>query len=172
MRHMLGWLVLWGMVIMLMGAGCDRESADRDVVVLYTSLNEPTARAVIDAFEQQTGIRVIVQADTERDKTVGLVRTLIEERDRPRADVFWNSEATQMVRLKQAGVLAPIDPPPAAIERIDEPFRDPENYWFGFAARARVLIVNTDLVSEDQRPTSIFDIADPRWRGRRNLAGS
>ncbi len=135
-------------------------------MVLYTSLNEPTARAVIDAFEQQTGIRVIVQADTERDKTVGLVRTLIEERDRPRADVFWNSEAAQMVRLKQAGVLAPIDPPPAAIERIDEPFRDPENYWFGFAARARVLIVNTDLVSEDQRPTSIFDIADPRWRGR------
>jgi iron(III) transport system substrate-binding protein len=161
-------IVLLVMMLLLVAAGasCERDRAGGDVVVLYTSLNEPTARAVIDAFEAQTGIRVIVQADTERDKTVGLVRTLIEEQSRPRTDVFWNSEAAQMVRLKQAGVLAPIDPPPAAIERIDPRFRDPQHYWIGFAARARILIVNTELVPEVRRPTSIFDITDPQWRGQ------
>lgn len=135
-------------------------------VVLYTSLNEPTARAVLDVFEQETGIAVVVQADTERDKTVGLVRTLIEERARPRADVFWNSETANTVRLKLEGVLERLDPPPAGADRVPAQYRDAEGYWFGFAARARVLIVNTDLVPESERPQGIFDLVDPRWKGK------
>ena len=46
----------------------------------------------------------------------------------------------------------------------------PEGYWHGFAARARVLIVNTKLVSKRDRPTSILDLADPKWRGRVAMA--
>jgi iron(III) transport system substrate-binding protein len=42
--------------------------------------------------------------------------------------------------------------------------------WTGFAARARVLIVNTDLVSEAERPNSIHDLADPAWKGRCAIA--
>lgn len=138
-------------------------------VVLYTSLNEPTARAVIDAFEQQTGIHVIVQADTERDKTVGLVRTLIEERGRPRADVFWNSETANTIRLQREGVLERLDPPPSNAERIAQQYVDPNGYWFGFAARARVLIVNTELVRPDDLPDSMWDIIDPKWRGKAGI---
>jgi len=155
---MLGWGV----------AGCQQQE-DQPQVVLYSSLNEPTARAVIDAFEQQTGIRVIFQGDTERDKTVGLVRTLIEERSRPRADVFWNSETANTIRLKREGVLERLDPPPAGAARIPQQYVDPDGYWYGFAARARVLIVNTDLVSEADMPQSMWDIIDPAWRGQSAL---
>ena len=42
--------------------GCGRDAEPRQQVVLYTSLNEPTARAVIDAFEQETGVQVVVVA--------------------------------------------------------------------------------------------------------------
>ena len=42
--------------------------------------------------------------------------------------------------------------------------------WTGFAARARVLLVNTDLVDEAERPVSIRDLANPRWRGRTTIA--
>jgi iron(III) transport system substrate-binding protein len=146
-------------------AGCVADS-DREEVVLYTSLNEPTARAVIDEFERTTGIRVILQADTERDKTVGLVQMLIEERNRPRADVFWNSEIANTIRLQGEGVLEAIDPPPANADLIPDQYKDPDGYWYGFAARARVFIVNTDLVSEDDMPTSMWDIIDPVWRGK------
>lgn len=135
-------------------------------VVLYTSLNEPTARAVLTKFEETTGIAVELHTDTERDKTVGLVQLLIEERSRPRADVFWNSETAHTVRLERAAVLEKLDPPPAGADRIPARYRDPEGVWFGFAARARVLIVNTDLVPSDRRPTSMWDVVDPAWKGR------
>ncbi|NUN53744.1 MAG: hypothetical protein HUU06_13305, partial [Planctomycetaceae bacterium] len=42
-------------------------SAEPRKVVLYTSLNEPTARTVVSAFEKDSGIRVQVVSDTERD---------------------------------------------------------------------------------------------------------
>lgn len=138
-------------------------------VVLYTSLNEPTARSVISVFEEKTGIRVTVQSDTERDKTVGLVQTLIEEKSRPRADVFWNSEVANTVRLKNEGVLAKVDPPPADAARIPARFQDPDGYWFGFAGRARVLMVNTELVPRDRFPRSMNDIVAAEWAGRAGI---
>lgn len=149
-------------------AGCNEASDDRHVV-LYTSLNEPTARSVISIFESRTGIRVELRADSERDKTVGLVRTLLEERERPRADVFWNSETAHTVRLKHAGVLAPMEPAPINAQGIPAHFRDPEGFWFGFAGRARVLIVNTNRVSPERMPNSMWDLIDPAWQGRAGL---
>jgi iron(III) transport system substrate-binding protein len=158
-------LTLLMLAIMLAGCG----GSDAEEVVLYTSLNEPTVRSVLSVFEERTGIKVNVLADTERDKTVGLVRTLLEERDNPRADVFWNSETAHTVRLKQEGVLERLDPAPKGADGIPARFRDPEGYWFGFAARARVLIVNTELLPSAERPTSMWDLIDARYRGRAAL---
>jgi iron(III) transport system substrate-binding protein len=59
--------------------------------------------------------------------------------------------------------------PPAAAE-FPAQFRSPNGLWHGFAARARVLIVNTDLVTEDDRPKSVEDLADPQWNDRAGIA--
>ena len=163
------WSLLSLCSVLLIGGVIGCGDAEEQQVVLYSSLNEPTARAVLDRFEEKTGIRVVFQGDTERDKTVGLVKTLIEERGRPRADVFWNSESANTVRLQREGVLERLDPPPANAERIPAAYQDPRGYWFGFAARARVLIVNTDLVAENERPTGMWDLIDERWRGKAGL---
>lgn len=162
------WRLAAGLVL-IAATGCKPGPGNDGRVTLYTSLNEPTARAVISVFEERTGIRVELRADTERDKTVGLVRTLIEEKSRPRADVFWNSEIANTIRLKMEGVLEPVDLPPEGAERIPPDFQDPEGYWFGFAARARVLIVNTNLVSPAEMPGSMWDLIDPQWRGRAGI---
>ena len=45
-----------------------------------------------------------------------------------------------------------------------------DGHWHGFAARARILIVNTDLVPQADRPRSIRDLADPKWRGKAGIA--
>jgi iron(III) transport system substrate-binding protein len=162
-------LLLWTSLLALaLAVGCGRTDGRRQVV-LYTSLNEPTARAVIQVFEARSGIRVTLRADTERDKTVGLVRTLIEEARNPRADVFWNSEAAHTVRLVDEGVLERLEPLPAGHERIPAAYRDPAGFWFGFAARARVLIVNTELVPPESMPASIYALVDPRWKGKAAL---
>lgn len=157
------------MLLCLLATACGGDAPGKGNVVLYTSLNEPTARAVLDVFEKRTGIRVVLRTDTERDKTVGLVAALLEERARPQADVFWNSEVANTVRLKMEGVLEALDPPPAGHGRIPSKYRDPDGVWWGFAARARILIVNTQLVPADRRPSSFQDILDPAWKGRAGI---
>ena len=106
--------------------------------------------------------------DVESTKTVGLAEAIVAEKDRPRCDVFWNNEILHTLRLKRLGLLEAYQPPIA--EEYPAAYRDPQGYWHGFAARARVLIVNTKLVGKRDRPTSILDLADPKWRGRTAMA--
>ncbi len=49
-------------------------------------------------------------------------------------------------------------------------FSDAESHWIGFSARARVIIYNKDLVPDEKKPTSIRDLADPRFKGQACLA--
>ena len=49
-------------------------------------------------------------------------------------------------------------------------YRSKADLWCGFAARARVLLVNTDLVPHEAMPTSIEDLCDPQWKDRVGIA--
>jgi iron(III) transport system substrate-binding protein len=113
------------------------------------------------AFERRTGVQVRVVYDTEAAKSLGLARRLLEERRRPRADVFWSSEVVRLPRLKAEGVLAPYRSP--AARDIPARLRDPDGAWTGFAARARVLIWNKNRVPKP--PTSLLELSRPAWRG-------
>jgi len=135
-------------------------------VVVYTALDEIYSRPVLDAFEEETGIDVLAVYDTEASKTTGLVNRIIAEERRPRCDVFWNNEVAQTIVLKDKGLLEPYESPTAAT--IPAQFKDPEHYWTGFAARARVIIYNTDIM--DEPPSSILDFTKPEWRGKACIA--
>jgi iron(III) transport system substrate-binding protein len=139
--------------------GCTPSNARQ--VVIYTSVDQVFSEPVLQQFEQQTGIRVLPVYDVEAAKTTGLVNRLITEKSHPRADVFWNGEFAQTILLQQQGVLAPYLSPNAA--DIPAKYVDPEGYWTGIGGRARVLLVNTRLVSPDKYPKSIFDLAKNDW---------
>jgi len=137
-------------------------------LVVYVSLDQIFSQELIKEFERETGLTVRAEYDTEANKTVGLVRRIIEEAGRARCDVYWNNEVAQTVRLAQQGLLQAYDSPSAA--DIPDLFRDPEGRWTGFAARARCLIVNTDLVSDPSEIKGMWDLLDPRWAGRVGIA--
>ena len=141
--------------------------APREVVV-YCALDRLFAQPILEDFERETGIRVLPKWDSEATKTTGLVQALRAERERPRCDVFWNNEVVQTIGLARDGLLAPYDSPSA--QDLPAHARDPERRWTGFAARARVLIVNTDLVPAAESPTSYRDLLDPKWKGRVGIA--
>ncbi|MBX3467768.1 MAG: extracellular solute-binding protein [Planctomycetes bacterium] len=151
-------------------AGCPTGPAPaaREVVV-YCALDRLYAEPILEAFTARTGIAVKPKWDAEATKTTGLVEAIRAERDRPRCDVFWNNEVGQTIGLAREGLLEPYASPAAA--GLPPSARDPEGRWTGFAARARVLIVNTDLVPEAEQPTSYRDLVDPRWKGRAGIAG-
>jgi len=145
-------------------SGCGGED-----VVVYCALDQNFSEPLIKEFEKRTGLKVRPIYDVEATKTVGLYQKLREEMPRPRCDVFWNNELMLTVRLKQLGALQPYRSPAAA--GIPDNFKDPEGYWTGFAARARVLIVNTELLPDSAEwPRSYRDLLDPRWKGNCGMA--
>ncbi|MCX7424877.1 MAG: extracellular solute-binding protein [Planctomycetia bacterium] len=153
-------------ILCLTLAGC-WSSSDREVVV-YSALDSQFSEPIFADFTAATGIDVRPKFDTESTKTVGLTEAILAERQRPRCDVFWNNEILNTLRLGREGLLDVYHSPIA--EQYPEMARSPDGTWHGFAARARVLIVNTDLVPETERPRSILDLADAKWQGRAAMA--
>jgi iron(III) transport system substrate-binding protein len=143
-------------------AGCTKQPSGE--VVVYTALDSEYSAPIQKKFTEETKIAVVPKFDTEEEKTVRLVEAIINDADQPKCDVFWNNEILFTMRLKRRGLLEPYRP--AIASSFPHEYRDAEGYWYGFAARARVLIVNTNLVAEKDRPHSILAFADPKWKGR------
>jgi len=70
--------------------------------------------------------------------------------------------------LQQQGLLEAYRSPNAG--DIPPRYRDPDGYWTGFSARARVIIYNTTLVKLENAPASVMDLANPRWKDKAGLA--
>ena len=139
-----------------------------DDVVVYAALDRDFSEPVLNGFTKVTGLQVAAKYDIESTKTVGLTQAIISEANRPRCDVFWNNEILNTLRLEQRGLLDVYRSP--AAEAFPEMYRSPTGIWCGFAGRARVLLVNTKVVSEEERPKSIHDLTDPKWKGRIGIA--
>lgn len=160
-RALLGLLLFGG----AFGA-CGKGSAPE--VVVYTSEDQVFSEPILKDFEKSSGIAVRAVYDTEETKSTGVALRIVAERDHPQADVFWGNEPLRAVMLKREGLLQPYESPGG--RDIPTRYRDPEGYWTGFAARARVIVYNTQQVKPRNQPSSVRDLADPRWKGRAGLA--
>ena len=147
-------------------------SKPAETVTLYTSVDEPTARPIVEAFERETGIHVRLVTDTEATKSVGLAEKLRAEKANPVANVFWGNEVFHTVNLADEGLFAPLTGLPE-LDDIRPEFRDAQDRWAGIGLRARVLAVNENA---GQTAGSINDLLDPRFKGKvamaRPLAGT
>ncbi len=148
--------------------GCVRQP--EDAVVIYSAADREYAAPILAAFARRhQPVEVVPQFDVESTKTVGLVTRIESEASRPRCDVFWNNEIMHTLRLEQQGLLQPIDwELPTNWPRH---MRGPNGHWVGIAARARVLLVNRErLPDAAQWPSSVAELADPKWQGQCGVA--
>lgn len=152
-----------------LSGGCDscRSSTAREVVV-YTSVDQVFSDPVFRAFEAESGLRVRAVYDTEETKSTGVLNRLIAEAQNPQADVFWSGDPVRPFQLVRRGLVEPYVSPQAAGLPLSA--RAADGTWTGFAARARVLLVNRARVPASEMPRSIRDLANPRWRGQTTLA--
>lgn len=149
--------------------GCGDGSGDAaesgEAIVLYTAIDEPMARAVVEAFEQKTGHSVELVTDTEATKSVGLAERLRAEKNRPRADVWWGNDPFYTVGLAEDGLLAPYESP--KLEGIDEQYIDPEHLWAGNGIRARVFAVPIRTgATTAASARRLEDLLDPEYEGQ------
>lgn len=161
-----GFAVVAIALVGLVGCGAKPEAE----VLLYSNQPREFVGPLLSSFHR--GVEGKVQPTTKFEVAGNderLVDQLIATKDRPVADLFWDTGMLDTIRLQTAGVLEPhrwrVEPgyPPG--------MRASDGTWCGFAARARVLLVNTEALPDpSQWPTSVDELADPKWRGRCALA--
>lgn len=155
--------------VLLAAGGCAREPESQ--VVLYAAVEQELAGPIVSMFHRSNdgAIQPELKFGAAPDRAAALADQLIAQAEAPVADVFWDHEILQTVRLQKAGLLRPhrwnLEPGyPAELQARD-------GSWCGFAARARVLLVNTErLGSPADYPRSVQELGDPRWEGRCALA--
>ncbi len=155
-------LAVIGLVPLVCLSGCGKAQSR---VVVYCAQDREFAEGIFEDFKQKTGLEVTPKYDIESEKSVGLALEISREKDRPRCDVHWNNEILWTIRLQRQGLLEPYASPSAAAFPAFAKAKD--NTWCAFAERARVLLVNTKLLPKaEDRPRSMLDLTDPRWKGR------
>jgi iron(III) transport system substrate-binding protein len=136
----------------------DEDSDGGKSLVIYSGRSESLVAPLIADFEELTGTEVRVNYGS----TGPLAATLLEEGDNTPADVFF---------AQDPGGLGAID---SMLSELSSDIlnsvpvwaRDPENKWVGTSGRARVIVYNTDMLTESDLPDSIEDFAKPEWKGR------
>ena len=152
-------VVLLGGLLLAVAACSGGNDAPCRTVVVYVSEDQVFSEPILRDFEKATGIRVKAVYDTEETKGTGVMNRLLAEKNNPQADVYWANEPVRAEVLKRRGV--------AAAREIPDTFKDPDGYWTGFSARARLLVVGASVKDP---PSSVAAYTDPRWKGKGVIA--
>lgn len=141
------------------GLGIQQAQAEEAEVNIYSARHYPADEQLFDLFTKETGIRVnIIQGSAEE-----LMERLRLEGDASPADILITVDAGNLWRAKEAGVFQPVHS--AILEKeIPTHLRDPDNQWFAFAKRARIIVYDTTKVKETELST-YEDLANPKWKG-------
>jgi len=149
-------------VSLLLGACGGSSSA----LVLYNGQHEQTTVQLVKAFERQTGIKVQIRSADEA--TLG--NQIDQEGSNSPADVFYAENSPVLEALAAKGLLAPVDATTlAAVPSSDS---SPAGRWVGVSARVSALVYNTTKLTAAEVPSSILELAEPKWQGKLGFAPS
>lgn len=151
---------------LLCACGSTAGSDGPQTLTLYNGQHLQTTSALVTAFERLTGIKVVVHSDDEQI----LANQIIEEGARSPADVFFTENSPALMELEDRGMLAKVDA--STLADVASKYDSPAGEWVGVTARVNVIVYNTNLLRPDQVPTSILQLASPRWRNKIALAPS
>ncbi len=154
-----------GLLGALSAGGCRTQARE---VVVYTSIDQIFTEPILREYQRRSGVKVRAVFDTEETKSTGVLNRLVAEARSPQADVFWSGDPVRPVVLSRKGLVQPYRS--AAAAPVPAAYRAQDGSWTGGAARARLLLVNRNLVAPSEMPRSIRDLANPRWKGRVAIA--
>ncbi|MEM8721114.1 MAG: Fe(3+) ABC transporter substrate-binding protein [Cyanobacteria bacterium P01_G01_bin.39] len=134
--------------------------ANTGKVNIYSSRHYNTDNQLYDNFTEQTGIEV----NLIEGKDDELIERIKSEGANSPADILITVDAGRLWRAAQAEIFAPVESE-ILESKIPENLQDPNNLWFGFSKRARVIIYNKERVDPSQLST-YEALADPQWQGK------
>ncbi len=157
--------VLVSAALLLLSA-CGSSSHSGTAITLYNGQHEQTTAALVAAFERQTGITVSMRSGDEA--TLG--NQILQEGPSSPADVFYAENTPVLETLREKGLLSPVLP--STLAAVPSRYNSVQGDWVGVSARVSVLVYNTSLIAPSQLPSSILELAEPRWKGKVAFAPS
>ena len=139
-------------------------SSSASSITLYSGQHVQTTQALVSAFERSTGITVNVRSDDEDT----LANQIVVEGSHSPADVIFTENSPALEYLQSKNLLAPVDASTLAHTPIQ--YNSPQSDWVGVSARVSVLVYNTSLIKASQLPSSVLQMADPRYAGKLAIA--
>ncbi|MBP6017105.1 MAG: iron ABC transporter substrate-binding protein [Candidatus Promineofilum sp.] len=137
-------------------------AAESGSLIIYSGRSESLIGPLIAQFEAATDIKV----DVRYGSTSEMAGVLLEEGDRSPADIFYAQDPGGLAAVQKAGLFQTL--PDSILDAVPERFRATDGTWVGVSGRARVIVYNTDVITDPagQLPADIYDFIDPQWDGR------
>ena len=135
-------------------------TAQEKVLNLYSSRHYQTDEALYANFTKATGMR-INRIEAGEDP---LIERLRNEGSKSPADVLVTVDAGRLWRAEQLGLFRSVDSK-VLKARLPDHMRAPNNLWFGFSARARVIVYNKESIKAAD-VQNYEDLANPRLKGK------
>lgn len=129
-------------------------------LVIYSGRSESLVGPIIERFEAESGINVEVRYGG----TAELAATLLEEGENSPADLFYAQDPGGIGAVAAEGLLSPLSQD--LLGKVPPRFESPDGNWIGISGRARVVVYNTETVSERDLPDDIRGFTDPAWANR------
>lgn len=147
-------------------AGTDQgaQGGQGESITLYSGQHEQTTNGLVTAFEKQTGIKVNVRNDDE-DTLANLIA--VQGSHTP-GDVFFTENSPPLEFLQEKGLLSKVSP--ATLADTPAKYDSPDGNWVGVSARVSVIVYNPSLITKNQLPTSVMQLADPKYQGKLGIA--
>ena len=133
---------------------------DAETLTIYSGRSESLVQPILDQFEEESGVKVRVRYGD----TAELAATILEEGGNSPADVFFAQDAGALGALADVGLLKTL--PSMVLDLAPSQYRSQADLWVGISGRARVVAYNTNVLSPDDLPDSIFGFTAPEWEGR------
>ena len=149
---------------LLAGCGLNDRPGSGNALTLYSGQHAETTSALVSAFEAKTGIHVRVRTGDES----ALVQEIEQEGGNSPADVIYTENSPALMALQGRDLLDEL--PRTVLSPVPARYSSPRGAWAGVSARASVIVYNTSRVKSDEVPTSVLDLANPRWKGKLALA--
>jgi len=148
------------------GSSAGAGSSGGQTITLYNGQHEQTTDGLVAAFEKQSGISVQIRSDGE-DTLANLIA--VQGGHSP-ADVIYTENSPALEFLQGKGLLTATDP--ATLAQTPSRYNSPQNDWVGVSGRVSVLMYNPSMIAKSQLPTSVLQLADPRYQGKLAFAPS
>jgi iron(III) transport system substrate-binding protein len=140
-------------------AACGSSASSKGTIILYSGQHVETTDSLVAGFEKMTGITVLVRSGDEDT----LADQIVTEGKRSPAAVFYTENSPVLEFLQGKHLLAPL--PASTLSHTPSRFNSPQGDWVGVSARVSVIVYNPKLIAKSKLPTSILQLADPKYAG-------